>query len=312
MVSVNTLAERKTDFRVGDWIMDSGAFTRIASGRGHLLVDLYAKLIQRWARCGKLLAAVAQDFMCEPFTIARTGLSVEEHQRLTVEYYDTLLSVMPASIEVHDSVRNHAHLVARRPQDDNVRNHTPVYIMPVIQGFRVHEYLRHIDLYGDRLHESMWVGVGSVCKRNGNIGVVLEVLASIKSKRPDLRLHGFGLKQTALESSEIWELLYSCDSMAYSYSKRFGAPESEEELADRYMEKIEAAMNDQAIKKIPHTAGANGMQGRKPKWNSPTKAIRIPAKYADRLLALTRKWEQEGEEEEGEEAGTASIKETYL
>jgi hypothetical protein len=236
----------------------------------------------------------------KPFIIERTGLSVEEHQRLTVEYYDTLLSVIPASIAVHDSVRNHAQLAGSRLQDDTVRNHTPVcspYILPVVQGFRVHEYLRHLDLYGERLKENMWVGVGSVCKRNGNVGVVLEILASIKSKRPDLRLHGFGLKQTALESSEIRELLYSCDSMAYSYTKRFGAPESEEELADRYMEKLDAVMTGTLTKKIPRTAGANGMQGRKPKWKSPTKAIRIPAKYADRLLALARQWEKEEEKE---------------
>lgn len=114
-----------------------------------------------------------------------------------------------------------------------------------------------------------------------------------------LRLHGFGLKQTALEPSEIRELLYSCDSMAYSYAKRFGAPESEDELADRYVTKLRAAMNDRVVKKIPRTAGANGVQGRKPKWNSPTKAIRIPAKYADRLVALAWKWE--GDERAGME-----------
>ena len=32
-------------------------------------------------------------------------------------------------------------------------------------------------------------------------------------------------------------------------------------------------------------------QGRKPKWNSSTKAIRVPEKYADRLIEIARQWE---------------------
>lgn len=43
---------------------------------------------------------------------------------------------------------------------------------------------------------------------------------------------------------------------------------------------------------------SQAMQGRKPKWNSPTKAIRIPAKYADRLIEMAREWEQAEEKEE--------------
>ncbi|WP_186440339.1 hypothetical protein [Planktothrix tepida] len=34
-------------------------------------------------------------------------------------------------------------------------------------------------------------------------------------------------------------------------------------------------------------------QGRKSKWGSPTKAIRVPEKYADRLIELARQWESE-------------------
>ena len=90
-VSVNRLRQRKGPFQVGDWIMDSGAFTEISThGTYRHSVAEYASEIRRWAMNGNLLAAVAQDWMCEPWIIAKTGLSVQEHQRLTLERYDAL------------------------------------------------------------------------------------------------------------------------------------------------------------------------------------------------------------------------------
>jgi hypothetical protein len=66
----------------------------------------------------------------------------------------------------------------------------------------------------------MWVGVGSVCKRNTNIMAIWMVLDAIKDVRPDLRLHGFGLKKTSLQEPIIRDLLYSADSMAWSFAAR--------------------------------------------------------------------------------------------
>ena len=83
MVSINALEGRKGDFKVNDWILDSGAFTRLSHGVGHMPVERYAEQILRWNRCGKMVAAVCQDYMCEPFVLAKTGLSVAEHQRRT-------------------------------------------------------------------------------------------------------------------------------------------------------------------------------------------------------------------------------------
>ena len=58
MVSVNRLVKRRSDFLVNRWIMNSGAFSRISSGAEHLDVSEYASLIDRWATCGQLEAAV--------------------------------------------------------------------------------------------------------------------------------------------------------------------------------------------------------------------------------------------------------------
>ena len=58
MLSVNVLERRRSDFGVNRWIMDSGAFTRVTSGRSHMPLDDYARQIDRWSRCGTLEAAV--------------------------------------------------------------------------------------------------------------------------------------------------------------------------------------------------------------------------------------------------------------
>ncbi len=192
-ISFNRIRDRKSAFAVGDWIMDSGAFTMIAThGRYLDPPAVYAAQIKRWSMNGNLLAAVAQDYMCEPVMLAKTGLTVEDHQRLTIERYDALIS-------------------------EDVGG---VYIMPVLQGYAPVDYLRHLKMYGDRLVPGAWVGVGSVCKRNGNPMSVLMVLMAIKHARPDLRLHGFGLKTTALLSAAIRALLHTADSMSWSFAAR--------------------------------------------------------------------------------------------
>lgn len=174
--------------------MDSGAFTEISKhGCYRHDVSDYAQQIRRWATngSGRLLAAVAQDYMCEPWILEKTGLTVADHQRLTIERYDALLECDPG-----------------------------VYIMPVLQGFRPDEYIDHLRAYGNRLQYGAWVGVGSICKRNGSPDQVIEVLLAVKTERPDLRIHGFGLKTTALSHPVVSALLHTADSMAWSFAAR--------------------------------------------------------------------------------------------
>jgi hypothetical protein len=63
------------------------------------------------------------------------------------------------------------------------------------------------------LNARSWVGVGSVCKRNGNPDQIEDILLAIKALRPDLRLHGFGINFHALQSPTVRELLHSSDSI---------------------------------------------------------------------------------------------------
>lgn len=191
-ISVNVLRRRKFRVEAGDVLLDSGAFTEISNHGGYRnSVEVYADEIRRLINVVPIIAAVAQDYMCEPFIVERTGLSIAEHQRLTIERYDALVAF-----------------------------ELPVPIMPVLQGYQPADYSRHIDLYGDRLSLGAWVGVGSVCKRNSSPLDVAHVLAAIHNRRPDLRLHGFGVKRTAILEPVVQALLYSADSMAWSFAAR--------------------------------------------------------------------------------------------
>jgi hypothetical protein len=191
-ISINSVRSRKRAVPSGEWILDSGAFTELARhGCYRQPAEEYAKLVNKIAdRNPGLRLAVSQDWMCEPFIIEKTGLTLPLHQQLTIERYDI------------------------------IREHCRVYVMPVLQGYAPADYVSHIDQYGDRLLSGMVVGVGSVCKRNSNVAEVENVLSAIKQKRPDLHLHGFGVKTTALASSLVRDRLYSADSMAWSFAAR--------------------------------------------------------------------------------------------
>lgn len=211
-ISVNRLWGRKKPIEARSWIMDSGAFTTVNKhGDYPDAPEIYAAEIKRWAG-GGLLAAVAQDYMCEPFVLERCGRTVGQHQAMTIARYDALVACDTGG----------------------------VYIMPVLQGYAPEDYLAHLRSYGDRLAPGAWVGVGSVCKRNAQPGQVEVILRLIKAERPDLRLHGFGLKRTALESPVVRELLDTSDSMAWSFAARYeGRNANDWREAQRYSDNID-------------------------------------------------------------------------
>lgn len=188
-ISYSCLRKRKSNFEANNWIMDSGAFTEISTyGEYRTTVEEYVSTIERWKKNGFLEIAVSQDYMCEPFILEKTGLTVKDHQELTIQRFD------------------------------KIRSLTDFPIMPVIQGYEIDDYLDHIKMYGNRL--SGRVGVGSLCKRNRDVKKIETILFEIKKKIPHCQLHGFGLKKTALFSGLVRKCLYSCDSMAWDYEAR--------------------------------------------------------------------------------------------
>lgn len=127
--------------------------------------------------------------MCEPAVLARTGRTVEDHQRRTID--------------------NVKELLDRAPE---------VPWAPVIQGWTWGDYMRHADAYqaaGIDLSGFPAVGVGSVCRRQGTTraGTVLACLQDTRAK-----LHGFGFKIRGLPLNV--DYLTSADSLAWSFAAR--------------------------------------------------------------------------------------------
>lgn len=223
-ISIRRIQGRFKPLVCPDVLVDSAAFTELALyGRYTRTVADYANELHRLHRDGvvSITGCVAQDYMCEPFMLRRTGLTVEEHQVRTIRRYDRLLLRLNELFDYK----------------------VPFQVMPVLQGYTTNEYSRHIDMYGSRLKEGMWTGVGSVCKRNSNPMAIALVLSTIKRKRPDLRLHGFGIKVAALKDGLIRSLLFSSDSQAWGKNaQRHYRNQNDWREAMRYKEKVEKIM----------------------------------------------------------------------
>lgn len=157
----------------------------------------YAADVRRFRdEIGQLEWAAPQDWMCEPVMLKKTGLTVDEHQRLTIENYLELRSLAP-----------------------------DLPIIPVLQGWSLGDYWRHVEAYdaaGIDLAALPLVGVGSVCRRQ-NTTVAGTVFASLAAE--GIKLHGFGLKMTGLRAS--LSSLASADSMAWSLNARKNPPRPE-------------------------------------------------------------------------------------
>lgn len=235
-ISVRRLQKRKSKIVANTWIMDSGAYSELdLYGRYVNPPSTYASVIRFHAGPG-LIAAVAQDYMCEPHMLAKTKLNIKDHQRLTIERYDVLLSCDVGG----------------------------VYIIPVLQGYAPQDYVSHIRQYGSRLRYGMWVGVGSVCKRNGDPQAIEDVLLSIHQIRPDLQLHGFGIKTTAFSSPIVRVVLATADSMAWSLAARRSSNPKDANnwrSADKFRQKIDNMLSDYHIH-YRYYANANQRQRR--------------------------------------------------
>ena len=133
--------------------------------------------------------AAIRDWMCEPHMLAKTGLTVAEHQARTIESY--------------------ANLTAIAPQ---------IPWLPVVQGWRVDDYRSHVEQYraaGFDLRPSERVGVGSVCRRQATHegAAIMRAVAEL-----GIRVHAFGVKVDGL--ALIGDMVASADSMAWSFVAR--------------------------------------------------------------------------------------------
>lgn len=174
------------------WALDSGGFSELSLyGKWTISPKEYAMNVRRYENeIGNLDFAAIQDYMCEPFILEKTGLSISQHQYLTCASYLTLKNFNP---------------------DTNW--------LPVLQGWCLDDYLRHMDLYNKfniNLSKFKSVGVGSVCRRQST-NEIFEVMKSLKESK--INIHGFGVKTDGIKKYKKY--LKSSDSLAWSYGARY-------------------------------------------------------------------------------------------
>ncbi|MBT1185398.1 hypothetical protein HET69_15640 [Streptomyces sp. CJ_13] len=192
-VSNRQLARIKTLPRAGSpWALDSGGFTEITSfGEWRTTPQQYVQQIRRYRdEVGLLSWASQQDLMCEDDALRMTGLSIDQHQDLTVANFLTLRELAPE-----------------------------LPIIPVVQGWLRPHYERCVEKFaaaGVDLTKEPLVGVGSICRRPSTFTAswILEDLHAM-----GLKLHAFGYKKSGLDIS--WRHVVSADSMAWSKGGRF-------------------------------------------------------------------------------------------
>ena len=195
-VSDRTLRTYRTLPRArGEWALDSGGFSELSRygswDRGPSPRQ-YADRVRRYRdEIGALAWAAPQDWMCEPFLTAKTGLSVAEHQRRTVENVIELRAVAPE-----------------------------VPFIPVLQGWSLSDYLACARRYAEAgvdLATEPIVGIGSVCRRQATTETAA-IISALGQAVPGIRLHGFGIKTSGL--GNYGGRLASADSMAWSMAAR--------------------------------------------------------------------------------------------
>ncbi|GAA0720181.1 hypothetical protein Drose_06470 [Dactylosporangium roseum] len=203
-VSHRRLAGRRTLPRARTpWALDSGGFSELSLfGEWRTTPEEYVAAVRRYDReIGMLEWAAPQDWMVEPFMLAKTRLTVAEHQRRTVANYLQLCD-----------------LWWRAEHDAAGRDPEFCPFMPVLQGWTIADYLRCADAYeqvGVNLPDYPVVGVGSVCRRQAT-SEIADIMASLADL--GLNLHGFGVKTSGL--ARYARHLASADSMAWSYAGR--------------------------------------------------------------------------------------------
>ena len=192
-ISMSQLWRRKKRFPMNRNVaIDSGGFSELRlNGTWTKTASEYLRKLEYLNELGLYYEwAAPQDWMVEPWIIEKTGLSVEEHQRRTVDNFLYLRSTAP-----------------------------DLPFIPVLQGWSLEDYENCFDMYAkagvDLVKEDL-VGLGSVCRRQSK-----DEISNIVERfyRKGLKLHGFGVKIRGLD--KYGRFLHSADSFAWSIEARY-------------------------------------------------------------------------------------------
>ncbi len=199
----------------GPVLWDSGGFMELKThGRWRQTPEEYVAQTRRCvAQLGRdmVVGVAQQDWMCEQVVIdggvTREGRFVGTRTFLDPQWrlsFDEM-------VELHQDLTTQNWVTLRRIAPD-------LPIFPVVQGFTVRQYERHLyelTRAGLGVTTEPLVGLGSVCRRQGTAEVTQIVR---KLAAHGVRLHGFGVGVSGL--SLYGQDIISSDSTAGSYNKR--------------------------------------------------------------------------------------------
>lgn len=174
-----------------DVMIDSIGFTMLSSyGKWLISEDEYIEECTRINDAFKRVILFSpQDWMCEPFIVEKTGLSVLEHQIKTVDNYISL----------------------------SKKSKLP--FLPVLQGYTLTEYKRCLSMYRANGIDTNHFGLGSVCRRQST-DEIKEIVEYFFNE--GLKLHAYGVKLKGLQL--YGHMLDSADSLAWSLDARYKKP----------------------------------------------------------------------------------------
>jgi len=138
-----------------------------------------------------------RDYPCEPQILRKHNLTVREQIDRTVDHHLRLLDLY----------------------EDYTMSAVPV---PVLQGWKVRDYLCCLDEFNDYGFLSRgYLAIGTLCRRH-QVGRIRNIILSIRREIPPyIKLHAFGVKMSVLRSELVTDALYSADSSAMEYAARY-------------------------------------------------------------------------------------------
>lgn len=137
-----------------------------------------------------------RDYPCEPDVLEKNGRTVRDHLEATTQKHRNLLGLLP-EFDIQGQ---------------------PV---SVIQGWKLGDYLEHLQMLKQQDLLTDYVAIGSVCRRNQD-EEIRRIINEIYKRIGDRKLHAFGVKSNILRFRDMQEKLDSADSMAYEHGEQFG------------------------------------------------------------------------------------------
>lgn len=186
MISYTSTSEIK------DWMeysfLDSGGYSLMLEKGEHPPASEYMAHVEEIEPSRYAL----QDYPCEPDILEEYGRTVEDHQQMSVDKARECL-------DYHET-----HGLESQP-------------IPVMQGWEVNDYLRHVDQMRDAGCLTDSVGIGSICRR-GQDSEIREVILSVADALPNgTDIHCFGVKNNILRYPQVRAVVSSVDSSAWYF-----------------------------------------------------------------------------------------------